>query len=158
MKQLLTLKVNGKVREIYVEPWLSLADVLRDELNLKSVKMGCGEGECGWCTVLVDGKAVRSCLMLAFQTGDREIETVEGLSDGTALHPLQQAFIDHFAVQCGYCTPSMILAAKALLDENPNPTEDEIKTELAGNICRCTGYKKIVEAIQAAAGGPVNGV
>ena len=148
MKQLLELRVNGRDEDVFAEPWDTLADVLRNGLDLKSVKMGCKEGECGWCTVLVDGKAVRSCLMLAHQASGKDIVTIEGLSDGTTLHPLQQAFIDHFAVQCGYCTPSMILAAKAMLDENPHPTEDEIKKELSGNICRCTGYKKIIEAVQ----------
>ena len=149
MKKLLELKVNGRDEDILAEPWDTLADVLRNELDLKSVRMGCKEGECGWCTVLVDGKAVKSCLMLASQARGKEIVTIEGLSDGDELHPLQQAFIDHFAVQCGYCTPGMILAAKAMLDENPRPTEEEIKKELAGNICRCTGYKKIIEAIQS---------
>ena len=149
MKQTLELRVNGRVEDILAEPWDTLADVLRNRLDLKSVRMGCKEGECGWCTVLVDGKAVRSCLMLAHQASGKDIVTIEGLSDGTTLHPFQQAFIDHFAVQCGYCTPSMILAAKAMLNENPLPTEEEIKKELSGNICRCTGYKKIIEAIQA---------
>ena len=148
MKKVLELRVNGRDEDILAEPWDTLADVLRNSLDLKSVRMGCKEGECGWCTVLVDGKAVRSCLMLAHQACGKDIVTIEGLSDGATLHPLQQAFIDHFAVQCGYCTPSMILAAKAMLDENPHPTEDEIKKELSGNICRCTGYKKIIEAVQ----------
>ncbi len=148
MKKHLELKVNGSVEDILAEPWDTLADVLRNVLDLKSVRMGCKEGECGWCTVLVDGKAVRSCLMLAHQASGKDIVTIEGLSDGTTLHPLQQAFIDHFAIQCGYCTPSMILGAKAMLDENPHPTEEEIKKELSGNVCRCTGYKKIIEAIQ----------
>ena len=151
MKQHVELKVNNRVEELFVEPWKTLADVLRNELKLKSVKMGCKEGECGWCTVMMNGKAVRSCLILASQAKGKEIVTIEGLSNGTELHPLQQAFIDHFAVQCGYCTPGMILAAKELLDENPNPTEEEIKRELSGIICRCGGYKKIIEAAQAVA-------
>ena len=151
MKQQIELTVNNRDVELFVEPWMTLADVLRDQLKLKSVRMGCKEGECGWCTVLCDGEAVRSCLIFAPQAKGKAIVTVEGLStgNGNALHPLQQAFIDHFAVQCGYCTPSMILSAKALLDENQNPTEEEIKRELSGNICRCGGYKKIIEAAQA---------
>ncbi len=148
MKKVLELRVNGRDEDILAEPWDTLAEVLRNDLDLKSVRMGCKEGECGWCTVLVDGKAVKSCLMLASQARGKEIVTIEGLSEGDELHPLQTAFIDHFAVQCGYCTPSMILTAKAMLDENPHPTEDEIKKELSGNICRCTGYKKIIEAVQ----------
>jgi carbon-monoxide dehydrogenase small subunit len=152
MKKAIELKVNGETERIYVEPWWNLAQVLRQELGLIGVKAGCEEGDCGTCTVLVDGKAVKSCLMLAMKARGKEITTIEGLKgkDG-ALHPLQQAFIDHFATQCGYCTPGMILAAKALLDINPKPTEDEVKKWLSGNLCRCTGYVKIVEAILAAA-------
>lgn len=149
MKQVLKLSVNGEKIEVYVEPWKSLADVLRDELQLTGTKIGCNAGRCGSCTVLIDGKAIKSCLMLAIQAQGHEILTIEGLAkDG--LHPLQQAFIDCFAVQCGYCTPGMILTAKALLDENPNATEEEIKEELSGNLCRCTGYTKIIEAVRTA--------
>jgi carbon-monoxide dehydrogenase small subunit len=149
MKQVLKLSVNGEKVEVYTEPWKSLADVLRDELQLTGTKIGCNAGRCGSCTVLIDGKAVKSCLMLAIQAQGHEIITIEGLAkDG--LHPLQQAFIDCFAVQCGYCTPGMILTAKALLDENPNATEEEIKEELSGNLCRCTGYTKIIEAVRTA--------
>ncbi len=150
MKQVLELKVNGELYEVFVEAWKTLAEVLRDELGLIGVKVSCSSGNCGSCTVLVDGKAVRSCLMLAPQAKGREILTIEGLATGGRLHPLQEAFIEHFAVQCGYCTPGMILTAKALLDENPDITGDEIRAGLSGNLCRCTGYVKIVEAIMAA--------
>ncbi len=152
MKQAIELRVNGETETVYVEPWWNLAHVLRQELGLIGVKAGCEEGDCGTCTVLVDGRAVKSCLMLAMKARGKEITTIEGLKgkDGT-LHPIQQAFIDHFASQCGYCTPGMILAAKALLDINPKPTEDEVKKWLSGNLCRCTGYVKIVEAVLAAA-------
>jgi carbon-monoxide dehydrogenase small subunit len=123
---------------------------LRDELNLNGAKLGCETGDCGSCTVLVDGKPVKSCLYLAIKAADRDVLTIEGLKgeDGK-LHPLQEAFIEHFAIQCGYCTPGMILMAKALLDENPDPTEEEVREALTGNLCRCTGYVKIVEAILA---------
>ena len=149
MKQLIQLKVNGEAIDLYVDPWRTLLDVLRDEIRLTGTKSGCSSGRCGACTVLVDGKAVKSCLILAPQLKEREILTIEGLGkDG--LHTLQQAFIDHFAVQCGYCTPGMILSAKALLDENPNATPEEVKESLEGNLCRCTGYVKIMKAILAA--------
>ena len=150
MRQNLELKVNGQLYEVFVEPWKSLAEVLREELGLTGVKVACDTGDCGSCTVLIDGKAVKSCLMLAPQARGKEITTIEGLATEEGLHPLQEAFIEHFAVQCGYCTPGMILKAKALLDENPDVTEDEIRTGLSGNLCRCTGYVKIVEAIMAA--------
>ena len=134
-----------------IEPWWNLARVLRDELSLTGTKIGCETGDCGSCTVLVDGKAVKSCLYLAMKARGKDILTIEGLRDENGeLHPLQKAFIEHFAVQCGYCTPGMILAAKALLDENPNPTEEEVKEGLDGNLCRCTGYVKIIEAVLAA--------
>lgn len=151
MKQLIKLKVNGVVEEVFVEPWWSLAYVLREVLNLTGTKVGCETGNCGTCTVLVDGKVVKSCLLLAPKANRKEIVTIEGLTgkDG-GLHPLQEAFIEHFAVQCGYCTPGMIMAAKALLDENPNSTEEEVRVALSGNLCRCTGYVKIVEAVLAA--------
>lgn len=150
MKQLLKLRVNGEDYELFVEPWKSLADVLRDELNLTGIKIGCNEGNCGSCTVLVDGKAIKSCLLLARKANRKEVLTIEGLAKGGKLHPLQEAFVEHFAVQCGFCTPGMILAAKALLDENPDPTEEEVKEMLSGNLCRCTGYVKIIEAVLAA--------
>lgn len=150
MKQSLELRVNGQLYEVFVEPWRTLADVLREELELTGLKTSCNMGSCGSCTVLIDGRAVKSCLMLAPQAVDREILTIEGLATDEGLHPLQKAFIDHFAVQCGYCTPGMILKAKALLDENPFATESQIRSGLSGNLCRCTGYVKIVEAIMAA--------
>jgi carbon-monoxide dehydrogenase small subunit len=150
VKQTLELKVNGQLYELFVEPWRTLAEVLRGELGLTGLKVSCNTGNCGSCTVLINGKAVKSCLMLAPQAKEKEILTIEGLATDKGLHPLQEAFIEHFAVQCGYCTPGMILKAKALLDENPYSTEDEIRASLSGNLCRCTGYVKIVEAIMAA--------
>ena len=149
MKQILELKVNGQPYEVAVEPWRTLAEVLRNELRLTGVKVACDTGSCGTCTVLMDGKAVKSCIMLALQARGKEITTIEGLATEQGLHPLQQAFIDHFAVQCGFCTPGMILKAKALLEENPRASEEEIRAGLSGNLCRCTGYVKIVEAIMA---------
>ena len=150
MKQLVRFKVNGVEEEVFVEPWKSLADVLREELGLTGIKIGCNEGNCGTCTILVNGQPVKSCMMLAPQAEGREILTIEGLAGEDGLHPLQEAFIEHFAVQCGYCTPGMILTAKAILDENPDPTEDEVREALHGNLCRCTGYVKIIEAVLAA--------
>ena len=150
MKQLLKLRLNGEDYEVCVDPWKVLRDVLRDELGLTGVKEGCTTGNCGACTVLIDGKAVKSCLVLACQAAGKDVLTIEGLGRNGELHPLQQAFIDHFAVQCGFCTPGMILSAKALLNENPNATEDDVKHALHGNLCRCTGYVKIVEAVLAA--------
>jgi carbon-monoxide dehydrogenase small subunit len=151
MKHLIKLRINGVEEEVFVESRWSLAYVLREELGLIGVKVGCDTGNCGACTVLVDGKAVKSCLFLAVKAQGKEITTIEGLSSRNGeLHPLQQAFIDHWAVQCGYCTPGMIMAAKALLDEKPEATEDEIRFGMNGNLCRCTGYIKIVEAIMAA--------
>lgn len=150
MKKPLILRVNGEDYEIFTDSWKTLERVLRDDLGLTGVKEGCNTGNCGVCTVLIGGKAVKSCLVLAFQAQGKDILTIEGLSK-SGLHPLQQAFIDHFAIQCGFCTPGMVLAAKAFLDENPNPTEEEVKLSLSGNLCRCTGYVKIVEAILTAA-------
>ena len=151
-KQLLRLRVNGEDYELYVEPCKTLQDVLRNELELTGTKKGCDDGYCGACTVLIDGKAVKSCLILAPQAQEKDIITVEGLAKN-GLDPLQQAFIDGFGVQCGFCTPGMLMSSKALLMENPHPSEEEIKEALIGNICRCTGYKKIVESIQLAASG-----
>lgn len=151
MRQVVKLKVNGIEEEVFVEPWWSLARVLREELGLTGVKVGCDTGMCGVCIVLVDGKAVKSCLFLAMKAKGKDIITIEGLAGGNGkLHPLQEAFIEHFAVQCGYCTPGMIISAKALLEENPAPTEEEVKKGLSGNFCRCTGYTKIIEAVLAA--------
>ena len=152
MKQLITLRVNGIDEELYVEPWWTLSRVLREELDLIGTKEGCGGGDCGSCTVLIDGKAVMSCLYLAMKARGKNIMTIEGLKgENGALHPLQEAFIEHFAVQCGYCVPGMIMTAKAMLDENPKPTEEEVRTGLSGNLCRCTGYVKIVEAVLSSA-------
>ena len=153
MKQLIKLKVNGVEEEVMVEPWWTLAQVLRDELHLTGVKIGCDTGDCGTCTVLINRKAVKSCLYLAMKARGKDILTIEGLKGGGGeLHPLQEAFLEHFAVQCGYCTPGMILMAKSLLDENPDANEEEIRAGLSGNLCRCTGYVKIVEAVMAAKG------
>jgi aerobic-type carbon monoxide dehydrogenase small subunit (CoxS/CutS family) len=150
MKQRIELNVNGKVYEVFVEPWKTLLEVLREELGLTGAKRGCDDGNCGACTVILDGKAIKSCLMLVPQAKGKTILTIEGLGSEKNLHPLQQAFIDHFAVQCGFCTPGMILTAKALLEEKPEATEEDIRQGLRGNICRCTGYLKIVEAVEAA--------
>lgn len=147
--------VNGISYEIRVDVHALLVELLRDELGygFKGVHESCGSGDCGACTVLLDGEPVLSCLTLAVVARDREITTIEGLAEGVLLDPLQQAFVDHGALQCGYCTPGMILSAKALLSENSDPTEYEIKKALAGNLCRCTGYNKIIKAVQSAAKG-----
>jgi aerobic carbon-monoxide dehydrogenase small subunit len=151
MKQLIELTINNRVYEVPVSPKDLLADIIRDKIGLTGTKKGCGQGDCGACTVLIDGQPVLSCLTLAIACQEKKIDTIEGLvaADGQ-LHPIQQAYVDHGAVQCGFCTPGMILASKALLDRNPQPSEEEIKRGISGNICRCTGYKKIVEAIFAA--------
>ncbi len=151
MKQLLKLKVNDDLYEVMIEPRRTLLEVLRENLGLTGTKKGCDEGDCGACTVLLDGKPVPSCLVLAIETQDKDILTIEGLAEGQQLHPLQEAFIEHGASQCGFCTPGMLLSAKALLDENPAPTEEETRRAISGNLCRCTGYVKIIEAIQAVA-------
>ncbi|MCL1805438.1 MAG: (2Fe-2S)-binding protein [Clostridiales bacterium] len=143
--------LNGEKKEIEADVSLSLLDVLRDVLGMTGTKHGCGKGECGACTVIVNGKAVNSCLFPIMKAEGAEVLTVEGLQKGGELHPIQQAFIDKGAVQCGYCTPGMLLSAKALLDENPSPTRLEVKAAIGGNICRCTGYVKIEEAILSAA-------
>ena len=147
------MTVNGRTVTDSVPPELTLLDFLRDWLGLKGAKRSCDLQVCGACTVLVNGKAVSSCTYLAFEARDTEVTTIEGLAQDGELHPLQQAFIDNAAFQCGFCTPGMILAAKSLLDQNPHPNDEEIRTYMKGNICRCTGYKKIVEAIEGAAGG-----
>ncbi len=147
----ITLNVNGNDYPVEVAPYHTLLEALRDKLGFTEVKTSCGEGECGACTVLVDGKPVVSCLMPAVQADGKDITTIAGLSDNGELHPIQKKFIEHDAVQCGYCTPGMVLSAKALLDNNPNPSEEDVRTAISGNICRCTGYQQIVEAIMAAA-------
>jgi len=146
----ISLKVNGESRAWTIAPGDLLLDVLRRE-GYYGVKRGCETGECGACTVLVDGKAINSCLMFAAQADGREILTIEGVAHGDTLDPIQEAFLEHGAVQCGYCTPGMILNTKALLERRPDPTEEEVRDMLAGNICRCTGYRKPVEAVLAAA-------
>jgi carbon-monoxide dehydrogenase small subunit len=143
--------INGEPTEFLAAPQESLLDALRNTLNLTGTKEGCGSGDCGACSVLVDGRLVCSCLMLAAEAGGHEITTIEGIAEGDKLHPIQQKFLDHAALQCGFCTPGFIVAAKALLDKNPDPTETEIRYWLAGNLCRCTGYDKIVRAVQDAA-------
>lgn len=150
-EQIVKFIVNGKSYEIPIEPQMTLVEVLRDKLDITGTKLSCGAGECGACTVLIDGKPVLSCLTLAITAKEKNILTIEGLAEGGNLHPIQKAFIDHGAIQCGFCTPGMILTTKALLDENPNPTQEEAKKALAGNLCRCTGYVKIIEAVLAAA-------
>ncbi len=150
MKQITVLNVNDAFYEVEVLPNRTLLEVLRDDLGLTGTKKGCDTGECGACTVIMDGKAVPSCLLLAVEAQGKRITTIEGLAQDTQLHPLQQSFIDHGAVQCGFCTAGIILSAKALLDKNPKPTEAEVREAIAGNLCRCTGYVKIVEAIMAA--------
>lgn len=150
MKHPIKFTVNGTPYELSVEPNELLVNVLRNKLDLTGTKKGCGTGECGVCTVIMDGKPVNSCLVLVLEAGGKEILTIEGLGERNQLHPIQEAFVNQGAIQCGFCTPGMVLSAKALLDENPRPTEEEIKLAIAGNICRCTGYKKIVEAVQEA--------
>ncbi len=152
MKRVIQLTVNGEPVEAAVEPNQTLLQLLREELNLTGAKHGCGLGDCGACTVILDGKPVNSCLVLALQAHGREVLTIEGLAENGKLHPIQEAFVDHGAIQCGFCTPGMILSAKALLEKNPKPTETEVRTAISGNLCRCTGYQKIVEAVLDAAG------
>lgn len=142
--------INSKDYKLEVEEDLRLIDLLREKLNLLGTKEGCGEGECGACTVILDGKTVTSCLLLATQAHGKSIITIEGLGDENDLHPIQRSFLDNGAVQCGYCTPGMVLSAKALLDENINPTREEIREAISGNLCRCTGYEKIIDSIERA--------
>jgi carbon-monoxide dehydrogenase small subunit len=144
-------KINGAQVEFLCEPHQSLLECLRDVLGLTGTKLGCNDGNCGACSVLLDGRLVNSCLVLGVEVEGREVTTVEGLADWRGLHPLQQAFIDADAIQCGYCTPGFLIAAKALLDREPDPSEERIRTWLAGNLCRCTGYDKIVRAVRSAA-------
>ncbi len=151
MKQIVNLKVNGYIYDVAVEPNQTLLDVLRDVIGLTGTKKGCDEGDCGACTVLIDGKSVLSCLTLAVEAQGREIGTIEGLADDEKLHPIQKAFVENGGLQCGFCTPGMIISSKALLDKNPQPTREEIKFGIAGNLCRCTGYVKIIDSVEAAA-------
>jgi len=151
MANSISFQLNDQPVALTVEPHWTLLRVIRDELRLTGTKEGCGEGECGSCTVLVDGEAVNACLLLAVNTDGKSVTTIEGLAKEGELHPLQTAFVENGAIQCGFCSPGMILTAKALIDRQPAPTEKEIRLEMAGNLCRCTGYAKIVEAIQTAA-------
>ncbi len=151
MKKQLQLTVNGQLRQVFVEPFYSLLDALRDGLHMTGAKKGCDEGDCGACTVILNGKPVTSCMVLALSAHDAEVTTIEGLESRNELHPVQQAFVDHGGLQCGFCTPGLVMAATALLEENPAPTEEEVKIAIGGNLCRCTGYSKVVEAIMAAA-------
>ncbi len=150
MKKLICLTINGKEYELAVAPNMTLADLLREELLLTGTKKGCELGDCGTCTVIMNGKAVNSCLVLAVQASGKEITTVEGLETDDGLHPLQEKFIENGAIQCGFCTSGMLLSGKALLDKTPKPSELEIRTAISGNLCRCTGYQKIVESIKDA--------
>src|SRR5512136_1322744 len=143
--------INGQPVGIVVKPWRTLLEIIREDLNLTGTKEGCGHGECGSCTVIMGGKTVNSCLVPALEAEGQEILTIEGLSQGDRLHPIQEAFVERSGMQCGFCTPGMILSAKALLDRTPDPGEKEIREAMAGNFCRCTGYTKIVESIGAAA-------
>lgn len=147
----LALTVNGKPYELMVKPNTLLVDVLRKNLKLTGTKVGCLESACGACTVNIDGKAVRSCSVLALQANGRKVTTIEGVADGDKLHPIQQAMIDHGAIECGFCTPGMIMSARALLDENPNPTREEVREAIQGNLCADEGYVKYIEAIDIAA-------
>ncbi|HUO63485.1 MAG TPA: (2Fe-2S)-binding protein [Terriglobales bacterium] len=151
MKAQLTLTVNGEARDVVVAVHKTLLEVLREDLGLTGTKHGCELGECGTCTVLVDGEPVLSCLALPVELQGRDIKTVEGMADGSRLHPLQQAFAELGAAQCGYCTPGILLTAEALLEDNPTPSRDEVRVALAGNLCRCTGYTKILDAVELAA-------
>lgn len=149
MKKLIQLTINDKEYEVAVEPNQTLTDMLRYELGLTGTKKGCEVGDCGSCTVIMDGIPVNSCLVLAMQANGRTITTIEGLETEKGMHPIQKAFVEKGAIQCGFCTPGMILSAKSLLDKSPNPTEEEIRTGISGNLCRCTGYQKIVDAVKS---------
>ena len=147
----LQTNINGDDYDVLVEPGQSLLDILRDELDMTGTKEGCGTGDCGACSVTIDGILVCSCLVLGPEINGKKIETIEGMADGDRLHPLQQKFIDHVALQCGICTPGLLIAAKHFLEENPDPTEEEVRYGLAGNLCRCTGYQNVVKAVMDAA-------
>ncbi len=149
MKRAIELNINGDTHEVLVSPNHTLLEVLRDKLGLMGTKRGCDLGACGACTVLINGEAYLSCVMLAIEASGKEILTIEGLAEGGELHPLQNAFVETGGLQCGFCTPGMILTAKAILDEEENPSEEVIKKKMAGNLCRCTGYKKVVEAVMS---------
>jgi carbon-monoxide dehydrogenase small subunit len=151
VKRMIELSINGETCELAVEPNATLADVLRDQMDLTGTKVACGTGECGTCTVLIDGRPILSCLTLAVDCQNQAILTIEGLSEGEALTPVQQAFQDYGAIQCGFCTPGMVLSTTALLEANPHPSTPQIQKALEGHLCRCTGYNKIVEAVQHAA-------
>ena len=152
MKHSITVKVNGDQYHVAVDPWRTLNEVLREDLNLTGTKLGCGSGDCGACTVMVNGRIVSSCLTLAVEADGQEVTTVEGLApSGDRLHPIQEAFIERGAIQCGFCTPGMEMAGLDLLQQNPSPSEEEIRFHLSGNLCRCTGYNRIVEAVAACA-------
>jgi carbon-monoxide dehydrogenase small subunit len=151
MEEKIKLTVNGEPCEVLVKPSDTLLQVIRDKLGLTGTKEACSLGDCGSCTVILDGKAVNSCLVLAMEAKGRDVLTIEGLRKGSELHPIQKAFVEHGAIQCGFCTPGMVLSAKVLLDENPMPTEEDVRGAIAGNLCRCTGYVKIIEAVMAAA-------
>ncbi len=150
MKRIIHIQVNEQAYELAVEPNLTLADLLRDELGLTGTKKGCELGDCGSCTVILDGRNVNSCLVLAVQADGSNVQTIEGLESDAGLHPLQQAFVEKGAIQCGFCSSGMILSSKLLLDTNQNPDEQEIRAAISGNLCRCTGYQKIVEAVAVA--------
>ncbi len=150
-KEIAEFTVNGRPYEVIIEPHMLLIDVLRDQMGLTGTKYACGAGDCAACTVLIDGQPMFSCLTLAVTARGKKITTIEGMAEGTALHPIQKEFVEHGAVQCGFCTSGMIMTTKAFLEENPQPTRDEIKYALAGNLCRCTGYVKIIDAVEAAA-------
>lgn len=150
MKQI-KVTVNGILYELSVQPWETLLDVIREHLGLTGTKEGCGLGECGACTIIMDGKTVNSCLVLAVEADNRVITTIEGLANGDELHPIQEAFVNCGGLQCGFCTPGMIMSTKALLENNPSPDEEEIRKGIAGNFCRCTGYTKIIESVKVAA-------
>jgi carbon-monoxide dehydrogenase small subunit len=151
VKSIITLTVNDTAYQVAVTPWQTLLEVLRDELGLIGTKRGCDVGTCGVCTVIMDGKAVLSCLLLAVECAGHSITTIEGISSADSLHPIQKSFIENGAIQCGFCTPGIIMTSKALLDENPNPTDDEIKEALSGTFCRCTGHIKIMDAVKRVA-------
>lgn len=150
MKRAIELSINGDTYDVLVSPNNTLLEVLRDKLGLMGTKRGCDLGACGACTVLINGEAYLSCVMLAIDAGGKDILTIEGLAEGGELHPLQSSFVEKGGLQCGFCTPGMILTARAILNEEENPTEDVIKRKMAGNLCRCTGYKKVVEAVMSA--------